>query len=178
MTVNHARPSGPECSDSLSKVKVTLQPTVSLSVEIEVNLRPTVSRPVCLGAGIPSGSHDQISFISLTITGFLIWAPSLMRGWVCNLLVQLLLGRAVTLGSKSCRTQRSYFTVSFPTPPPPPTWRARSPYLYSQEQSGPVIPPATEFPICRLLRLAVLLRSYPNPPQHGALCQSGLLTRI
>jgi hypothetical protein len=48
------------------------------------------------------GSHDQISFISLTIAGFLIWAPSLTRGWVCNLLVQLLLGlaRAVTLGSK------------------------------------------------------------------------------
>jgi hypothetical protein len=33
-------------------------------------------------------------------------APSLTRGWVCNLLVQLLLGlaRAVTLGSKSRRT--------------------------------------------------------------------------
>jgi hypothetical protein len=33
-------------------------------------------------------------------------APSLTRGWVCNLLVQLLLGlaRVVTLGSKSRRT--------------------------------------------------------------------------
>jgi hypothetical protein len=30
------------------------------------------SRPVCLGAGIPSGSHDQISFIFLTIASFLI----------------------------------------------------------------------------------------------------------
>jgi hypothetical protein len=39
-------------------------------VEVEVNLQPTVSRPVCLGAGIPSGSHDWISFNSLTI-GFL-----------------------------------------------------------------------------------------------------------
>jgi hypothetical protein len=34
-------------------------------------------------------------------------APSLLREWVCNLLVQLLLGltRAITLGSKSHRTQ-------------------------------------------------------------------------
>jgi hypothetical protein len=42
-------------------------------VEVEINLRPTVSWPVCLGAGIPSGSHDHISFIFLTIAGFLIW---------------------------------------------------------------------------------------------------------
>jgi hypothetical protein len=35
------------------------------------------------------------------------WAPSLTRGWVCNLLVQFILrlARAVTLGSKSLRTQ-------------------------------------------------------------------------
>jgi hypothetical protein len=45
---------------------------VVVEVEVEVNLRPTVSRPVCLGAGIPFGSHDQNSFISLTIAGFLI----------------------------------------------------------------------------------------------------------
>jgi hypothetical protein len=50
-----------------------IQPTCFIcDVEVEVNLRPTVSRPVFLGVGIPSGSHDQISFISLTIAGFLI----------------------------------------------------------------------------------------------------------
>jgi hypothetical protein len=46
--------------------------TTWVEVEVEVNVRPTVSRPVCLGIGIPSGAHDQISFISLTIAGFLI----------------------------------------------------------------------------------------------------------
>jgi hypothetical protein len=44
-----------------------------LEVEVEVNLQSTVNRPVCLGARIPSGSHEQISFISLTIAVFLIW---------------------------------------------------------------------------------------------------------
>jgi hypothetical protein len=41
---------------------------------------------------------------------------------------------------------------------------ARSPYLYPPEQSGPVIPPGTEFPFRRLLRLAGLWWRYSNPP--------------
>jgi hypothetical protein len=28
--------------------------------ELELNLRPTVSRPVCLGVGPPFGGHNQI----------------------------------------------------------------------------------------------------------------------
>jgi hypothetical protein len=77
----------------------------SLQVEIGVNLRPAVSRPVCFGVELPSGAHDQISvFCQFRVS----WseAPSLTRGWVCNLLVHLLLGlaRAFTLGSKSRRT--------------------------------------------------------------------------
>jgi hypothetical protein len=47
-----------------------------------------------------------------------------------------------------------HFTVSNSRLPP--TWRARSPYLYPQEQGGPVVPPVTRFPIRRLLRLAGL----------------------
>jgi hypothetical protein len=64
-----------------------------------------------------SGSHLE----PMTSTFFSIWrlriswcvAPSLTRGWVCNLLVQLLLGlaRAVTLGSKSSRTH-DYILIS------------------------------------------------------------------
>jgi hypothetical protein len=59
-------------------------------VEVEVNLRPIVSRPVCPGVRRPSGTRDQffflleISFRQLRLCYFV--APSLARGRVCNLL--------------------------------------------------------------------------------------------
>jgi hypothetical protein len=61
-----------------------------LYVEVEVNLRPTVSRPVCLGVRRPSGTCNQFFFLlgiffrQLRVCYFV--APSLTRGRVCNLL--------------------------------------------------------------------------------------------
>jgi hypothetical protein len=76
------------------------------SVEVEVNLRPTVSRPVCLGVRRPSWTCDQFFFLleisirQLRLCYFV--APYLARGRVCNLLFncfwalpeQSLLGRS------------------------------------------------------------------------------------
>jgi hypothetical protein len=42
-------------------------------VDVEVNLRPTDSPPVCLGIGLPSGAHDQIFLYCLTVADFFIW---------------------------------------------------------------------------------------------------------
>jgi hypothetical protein len=75
-------------------------------VEVEVNLRPTVSRPACLGVGHPFGTRDQFFFLveiffrQLLVCYFV--APSLTRGRVCKLLYncfralpeQSLLGRS------------------------------------------------------------------------------------
>jgi hypothetical protein len=124
---------------------------------------------VCLGIRRPSGTRDQFFFL-LEISFRQLWfcyfvAPSLMREQVCNLLVQVLLGlaRAVTLGSKSCRTHghilRSHLRL--------PQLRGPGPHIYIPwEQGGPVIPPGTGFPFCRLLWLAGLGWRYSNPPPH------------
>jgi hypothetical protein len=65
-----------------------IQRTCTVWVSEWVNLRPTVSRPVCPGVRRPSGTCDQffflleISFRHLRIYKFV--APSLTRGRVCN----------------------------------------------------------------------------------------------
>jgi hypothetical protein len=78
----------------------------AMKLKLEVNLRPTVSRPVCLGVRHPSGTRDQFLFLldiffrRLRVCYFV--APSLTRGRVCNLLYncywalpeQSLLGRS------------------------------------------------------------------------------------
>jgi hypothetical protein len=58
-------------------------------VEVEVNLPPTLSRPVCLGVRHPSGTRDQFFFLlEIFFTQLQVCyrvAPSLTKGRVCNL---------------------------------------------------------------------------------------------
>jgi hypothetical protein len=68
----------------------------------EVKLRPTVSRPVRVGVRHPSGTRDQFFFLlefffrRLRVCYFV--APSPTRGWVCNLLLLLVLSSTVPPG--------------------------------------------------------------------------------
>jgi hypothetical protein len=71
-----------------------------LLLQDQVILRATVSRPVCLGVRPSSVAHNQIVFTIGHLWSLCCGAPSLMRGRVCNLLVQF----TVTLGPKSRRT--------------------------------------------------------------------------
>jgi hypothetical protein len=76
---------------------------------------------ICLGVCLPWGAHDQIFVFCLKLRGFLRGAPSLTRGFVCNLLVQLLLdlARAAILVCKSDRTHDNILLPHIRLPRPP-----------------------------------------------------------
>jgi hypothetical protein len=112
-------------------------------VEVEVNLRPIVSRPVCLGVRRSSGTCDQflfilqISFRQLRVCYFV--APSLTRVRVCNLLYNCFwaLPERSLLGPTDAELA-TIFIASFETLP---TWRARFPYLYPSGTGWPSYTP-------------------------------------
>jgi hypothetical protein len=118
-------------------------------IEVEVKLRPTVSRPVCLGVRRPSGTHDQFFFLleiffrQLQVCYFV--APSLTTGRVCNLLYNCFwaLPQQSDLGSKSLRTHDHILLSHLRLPQP----GEPGPRIYiPQEQGGPFIPLGTGFP--------------------------------
>jgi hypothetical protein len=91
----------------------------STKAEVEVNLLPTVSRPVCLRVELPSGTYDKIFLFFLTILGFLIWSTFSDERMGLNLLVQLLpgLARAVTLsGPSSAELTTIFYCLIWDTP--------------------------------------------------------------
>jgi hypothetical protein len=111
-------------------------PTHSLSLSLL--LRPTVSRPVCLGAKHPSGAYDQIFITCVTVTVLFLWgALSDERS-----------GLSFVCAAGPC--QRSLSRVRIP-------WDLR-PYFTVTH---------LRLPFRRLLRLAGSRWRYSTPPPHG-----------
>jgi hypothetical protein len=94
--------------------------------------RQSVGQSVLVSGTHPSGTSDQFFYLlEIFFRQLRVYfvASFLTRGRVCNLLLLLVLASAVP------RDSRPYFIV--PILETPPTWRARSPYLY---------PPGTGWP--------------------------------
>jgi hypothetical protein len=119
-------------TDCFFRTGILLSPSLSLM------LRPTVSRPVCLGIKHPSGAHGQIFIAVGQLRVCWCGALSLTRGRVCRLQLLLVLARVVILGSEPLET--------------------RDHILLSQ---------IWDFTFCRLLRLAGSRWRYSTPPPHG-----------
>jgi hypothetical protein len=97
----------------------------------------------------------EIFFRQLRVCCFV--APSLTRGWVCNLLSMLALASAVP------RDSRPYFIV--PIIETPKTWKARSPYLHPPGTGLPRYAPGhwVPFPSPLTNRRATAEVFYPAP---------------
>jgi hypothetical protein len=116
--------------DSLSVVRISDCSPVRLTpagLSLSLMLRPTVSRPVCLGIKHPSGAYDQTLITVRQLQVCCCGAFSLLRGRVCRLQMLLALASAVILGSESYGT-RDHILLSqnrdFPLSSPPTTRRA------------------------------------------------------
>jgi hypothetical protein len=76
----------------------------ALSLSLNLILRPTVSRPVCLEIKHPSGADEEIFVTVIQLRVCWHGAVSLTRGRICRLQLQLALASAVIFGFESVGT--------------------------------------------------------------------------
>jgi hypothetical protein len=111
VAANNGDPSDPTSSCHYSQTANRRLRFLTDQFKSELKLRPTVSRPVCLGVKHPSRAQDQIF---VTVRQLLVCgcgASYLTRGRVCCLQLRLVLASAEILGFES-RGTHDYILLS------------------------------------------------------------------
>jgi hypothetical protein len=129
---------------------------VSDQCVVEVNLRPKVSRPLCLGVRGPSGTFNQFFFLleipfrHLHVCYFV--APSLTRRRVCNLLFNCfwVLPEQSLLGRSPAELTAIFYCLIWDSP----NLEGQVSVFISPTNRVAQLYPRAMFPLCRLLRLA------------------------
>jgi hypothetical protein len=142
-------------------------------VQVQVILRPTVSRPVCLDVSSHLGLITIYLFL-LDICGFHVegrppWREDWSVIYSYNLL-SLSCPSPTELMATSCCLIGYHILLSH-TRLPQPGWPGPCIYI-PQEWASPVIPPGTGFRFCRLLRLAGTTVEDSSLHPHGSDCCS------
>jgi hypothetical protein len=107
----------------------------SSQVKIKVMLGPTVSRPVCLAVKHPCRAQCQIFITVRPLRVCWCVAPSLMRGRVSRYNCFWHSPAQSFSGPSPAGLMTIFYCLRFETPP---TWRARSPYLYPTGTRWPI----------------------------------------
>jgi hypothetical protein len=133
-------------------------------VKVKVILRPTVSRPVCLGVKALIWGLRPDFYFCQTVAGLLMWGALSDDRTVLPFTIAAGPRQRRHFWVLVPRDSWPYFTVSDSRLLQP---GGPGPHIYSdipQEQGDPVIPPGTGFPSSRLLRPTGLRWRYSNPP--------------
>jgi hypothetical protein len=148
---------------------------IDLKLKLKLKLKLIYDRRSVGQSVLVSGSHlePMARFFSVLYWQLLVSCCgelSLTRGWICNLIVQLLLGlaRAVTLGTNSRRTQTIFYCLIWHSP----NLEGQVPVFMSpRNRVAQLYPPGTDYISVASYEMSGLWWRYSNRPPLELWCQ-------